>query len=285
MQRRAWINVALAAGVAAMAAVVWLKPGKRDTEFALTPLKAADITSIKVEKAGREIAQLARGADGWRLTAPFAARADEAMVQRLTGLLGAKTGEKLPATGLARYDLDPPFARLTFDGQTFSFGAMNPVVGAQYVLSGGGIYLLSPRYAAAIPDEAPALASKQLFAAGETPVAIALPGFRVESVDGKWMMSPGRGDLSQDDYARWVDEWRLASALAVGGAPEKRMKEVIKVTLKDGRAIELDIVQREPDLVLARRDERLTYRIGKAMAARLLAPPAAPDGKGPTPSK
>ena len=43
-------------------------------------------------------------------------------------------------------------------------------------------------------DEAPALASKQLFAPNEAPVAIALPGFRVESVDGKWMMSPGRGE-------------------------------------------------------------------------------------------
>lgn len=285
MQRRAWINVALAAGVAAMAAVAWLKPGKQDTEVAVSKLAPADVKAIRVEKAGREIAQLARGADGWRLTAPFAARADEIMVQRLTGILGAKAGEKLPATGLARYDLDPPFARLTFDSQSFSFGTFNAVVGAQYVLTNGGIYLLAPRYAAGIPDEAPALASKQLFASGEAPVAIALPGFRVESVGGKWMLSPGRGDLSQDDLARWMDEWRLASALAVGGAPEQRMKEAIKVTLKDGRAVELDIVQREPDLVLARRDERLTYRIAKATAARLLAPPSAPDGKEAAPAK
>ncbi len=274
--QRSWINVALAVGVAALAAVVWLKPGKPGADIALSAVKPAEIKTLRVEKAGREIAQLARDAEGWRLTAPFPARADPVMVQRLTALLEAKGGEKLPATGLARYDLDPPFARLTFDGQSYSFGAMNAVVGAQYVLTNGGIYLLPPRYATAIPDEAPALASKQLFAPNEAPIAIALPGFRVESVDGKWMMSPGRGELSQDDYARWMDEWRLATALAVGGAPEKRAKETIKVTLKDGRAIELDIVQREPDLVLARQDEKLTYRIAKAMATRLLAPPAVP---------
>jgi hypothetical protein len=283
MNSRTWINVALGAGVAALAAVVWLGPGRQGADYLLSGFKAGEVKAIRVEKAGREIAQLARGADGWRLVQPFSARADATQVQKLTAILDAKTTDKLAATGLARYDLDPPFAKLTIDGQAFSFGSLNPVVGAQYVLTNNAIYLLPPRYAAAIPDEAPALASKQLFAASEAPTAIALPNFRVESQDGKWALLPARGDpLSQDDLARWVDEWRLASALAVGGAPQMRAKEIVRVTLKDGRVVELDILQREPDLVLARRDEMLTYRIAQAAGQRMLAPPAAPqavDGK------
>ena len=277
MSRRAWINVALCGVVLVMAAIVWLKPGRHTSSFGLSATTPASAKTLHIEKAGRDVAQLMRDGDGWRLTAPFAARADPVRVQRLTSVLEAKAGEKLPAEGLARYGLEPPLARLTIDGQTFSFGAVNGLVGAQYVLTNQAIYLVPARYAAAIPDSATALASKQLFAPGEVPVSLVLPAFRVDERDGKYVMQPPAPDASQDDFARWMSDWRLASALAVGGAPEARMAESITAVLKDGRTIAFDIVQREPDLVLARRDEMLTYRIAKAAAQRLLAPPAAPS--------
>ena len=47
-------------------------------------------------------------------------------------LLSATSKEKLAATDLKRFDLDPPALRVTIDGQTFSFGTTNPLSQDQY---------------------------------------------------------------------------------------------------------------------------------------------------------
>jgi hypothetical protein len=121
------------------------------------------------------------------------------------------------------------------------------------------------------------MASRQLFGADESPVRIALRDFAVEQRDGKWMLAPRSADLSQDDLLRWVDEWRLASALRVESRSTARARDEIKIQLKNGGGFTLGILSREPELVLARSDEKLQYRFGAELAKRLLSPPAVAD--------
>lgn len=273
MKRNLWINVVLLTAVAALALFAYLKPHQSQPEHKLTMLKAADARTIKIDFAGGAPIALERAASGWRLSAPFAARADDFQSQRLLEILDAASKDRFPAVGLARFDLNEPNARLTINQQAFSFGAVNPMSREQYVLTQDGIYLIALRYGAALPKNALQLVNRQLFAAEEAPVALEFREFRLAQQDGKWVMSPAVVDSSQDDINRWIDEWRLATALAVLPASNRKPLATIKVRLRSGNDVTLAVLQREPELVLARNDQPFEYQFAGEAAKRLLAPP------------
>jgi hypothetical protein len=217
---------------------------------------------------------LARTGAEWSITAPLSARADSLQVQRLLEILDATAKDRFPATGLARYDLNEPPARVTINQQTFSFGALNEMSREQYLLTQDGIYPVSLRYGTLVPRTVYQLISRQLFAPDEAPVAFVFDNFKVEQRDGKWQSTPP-ADLSADDVTRWVDEWRLATALGVLPASNRKPLTLVKLTLKTGSEIALSVLQREPQLVLARSDRPFEYQLNAEAAKRLLAPPAA----------
>jgi hypothetical protein len=145
----------------------------------------------------------------------------------------------------------------------------------QYVLTQDGIYPVSLRYGTLLPRTVHQLISRQLFAADEAPVAFRFDDFKLEQRDGKWQLTPPAADLGADDITRWVDEWRLAVALAVLPATNRKPLTVIKVTLKTGTEISVAVLQRDPQLVLARSDRPFEYQLNADAAKRLLSPPAA----------
>ena len=281
MKNRQWLNVALLAAVAILALFAYFRPHQSEPEHRLSVLKAADIKRIRIEIAGSPPFVLERAAAEWKLTTPVAARADGFQAQRLLAILDATSKDRLPAAGLARFDLNEPYARMSVDQQAFSFGAVNQVSREQYVLTQDGVYLVQLRYGAALPKSALQLVSKQLFAADEAPVAFEFKDFSLAQQDGKWVMSPTAGDLSPDDINRWVDEWRLASALAVQAADNRKPLTTINVRLRNGSDLTLAVLQREPELTLARSDQPFQYQFTGEIAKRLLAPPAT-EANAPT---
>jgi hypothetical protein len=275
MSRAAWLNAALALIVAALGAFFYLRPARDSAvEYPLSALKASEALSLRIERAGATPVVLEKKLGGWFITAPIAARADEVRVQQLLAIAEARSSHRLPSAERERFGLEPPSARVIVDGQAFSLGLVNELTREQYVLAGDAVYTVHPRYGAALPAGALQMASRQLFAADEAPQRIALRDFTVEQRDGKWTLAPRAGDLSQDDLIRWVDEWRLASALSVEPRSAVRAREEIAIQLKSGGRFTLGVVAREPELVLTRSDEVLQYRFGAAVAKRLLIPPA-----------
>lgn len=279
MKNRWWLNIALLAAVIVLALFAWLKPRQAEPQYQLSMLRAADARSLKIEIAGAEAIALERATSDWRITAPFAARADSFQVQRLLGILEATSKDRFPATGLARFDLNEPHARLTVDRQAFSFGAVNPLSREQYALTQDGIYLVDLQYGAALPNTALQLVSRQLFAAEEAPVAFEFSAFKLAQQDGKWQLAPAAADASQDDINRWADGWRLATALAVQAPSNRKPLATIKVRLQSGGEVTLAVLQREPELVIARSDQKFEYQFAGMAARRLLAPPAAGTAK------
>jgi len=276
--RRSWlINAALLAAVAALAAFVYLKPSHDETgTFPLSTLKADEITLLRLEHASRPQIVLEKTNGQWLITAPIAARADPLQVQRLLAILDARAPTRLAAAELARFDLDRPVARLTAGTQIFSFGTINTVAREQYVLTGNTVYPVGLRYGAALPTDVTQIISKQLFADGEVPVIFEFSNFTVRRVDGKWIVTPANSSdatLSQDDLHRWVDNWRLASAVRVVPHTTSGALDKVKVGLENGTELTLGIMQREPGLVLLRPDLGLQYSFLADAAKRLLAPP------------
>jgi hypothetical protein len=278
-----WLNAALAVLVAALAAFLYLRPAKDSAvDYPLSALKPQEVRSLRIERAGAMPVVLARKQDTWFIEAPIAARADDSRVMQLLAIVAARTAHRLPAGDRGRFGLEPPHARVIVDGQPFSFGLVNDITREQYVMAGDAVYALHPRYGAALPESAVQMASRQLFGPGEAPARIVLKDFAVEQRDGKWTLAPRAADLSQDDFIRWVDEWRLASALRVEPGPATRARDVIRIQLKNGGELTLGVMAREPELVLARSDEKLQYRFGAGLAKRLLSPPTAADNGRPS---
>ena len=162
-------------------------------------------------------------------------------------MLDATSKDRFPAAGLARFDLNEPNARVTVNQQTFSFGAINrskPRAGCADAgqHTPGGQLRCKPAEKRALQ-----LASRQLFAADEAPVAFgARCPFKLAQQDGKWQLTPA-ADAGPDDINRWVDEWRLATAIAVQAPSNRKPLATIKVKLKSGGDITLAVLQREPN--------------------------------------
>ena len=273
MSNKLWLNVVLAAAVLALGLFAWLRPAQTEPEIRLSALKPAEVDRIGIELAGAAPIALERGPGGWRLTKPIDARADEFQVQRLLGLLDATARERLAATGLARFDLNEPYARVSLNRQSFGFGAVNQMSREQYVLTQDGVYLVHLRYGAALPKDPIQLAAKQLFAAHETIVGFELGQLKLVQQDGRWQATPPLPDTSPDDINRWIDEWKLASALSVQPASHRKPVETIKVALKGGNTIALPVLEREPALIVTRSDGDLEYQFSGDTARRLLTPP------------
>jgi hypothetical protein len=274
MNGRSRLNLALLAAVIALALFAYYKPQNGEPEHKLSAIKAADVTAIKIEIAGNPPLTLARTAAEWKLTSPLSARADSFQVQRLLDILDATSKDRFPATGLARYDLNEPPARLTVNQQAFGFGAVNEMSREQYVLTQDGIYPVSLRYGTLLPKNALQLVSRQLFAADEAPVAFEFDDFKLAQQDGKWLLTPPATEISADDINRWVDEWRLATALSLQPASNRKPLATARIKLKAGADITLAVLQREPQLVLARSDQPYEYQFTADAAKRLLARPA-----------
>jgi hypothetical protein len=277
ISRAGWANALLAVAVAALAAWIHFKPAKdAGAEHALSAQKSADISSIRIERPGEPVIALERKQGAWLVTAPFAARGNDARARQLAELAEAKTAHRYPAADLGRFELVEPQARVTLGSQVFSFGMVSPVTRDQYVLTGDAVYAISPRYGAVLPLSAADVASPRLFGPTEAPVRFQLAAFSVEQRDGAWHQAPPASDPSQDDLVRWVDEWRHATAakleLHTGGTPA----DVIRIGLKDGREIVLSVLSRAPEVVLLRSDEKLKYTLRGAGARRMLAPPGSP---------
>lgn len=274
-----WItNIALLAVAGVLAWVAYLASrGREPQQFPLSTLAAAAVSHIRLERTGSAPLVLERTGNRWRITAPFSAPADPFQVQRLLAILDARATHRLGTGDLARFDLDPPRMRLSLDETSFGFGAVNSATREQYVLTGGVVYTVEPRYGSALPVNAEDLVQKRLFEEDEVPVRFELEGFVVaKDSEHGWRVSPSPADLSRDDVNRWVENWRQAFALraepsADGGKPSSE----ISIELAGGKRLALGIVQREPELVLVHPERRLRYYFAPSAAARLLAPPGA----------
>lgn len=275
---RWWSIALLAAVVAALAAWVYLKPPPAGpVEHPLSTLQPSAVTSLLVERPGEPPIAAEKKDGAWFVTRPFPARGDEARIRQVLEIARAKSAHRYPATDLARFELVEPQARLTLSGQTFGFGMVSPVTREQYVLAGNSVYVLTPRYGASLPASAAELASPRLLGPGETPARFDLGTFAVAQRDGGWRLAPGAADLGQDDFVRWVDNWRHAAAARVERyAGYQPADDDVKITLKDGRTIVLGVLSRAPEVTLVRPDEKLKYSFRGAVAQRLLAPPGAP---------
>lgn len=273
MKSRWWLNLALAALVLALGVLVWRGPAPQTDSFALSSLAPEAVTGLRIEKPGQPAIVLEKRGGLWRMTAPFSARGNQERITHLLDFLRTSSTRRLPAEHLERYDLDKPLLTLDFNGQRFIFGPTAPLDGKQYVASNGFIYLIDPRQAIGAYGRAGDFADPRLLENGAQPVAIDTGALSAKrDATGHWTLTPSNPELSQDALNRWADAWRTASARTVQTRTESAPQSAVRLTLQDGRSLELQVLSEKPDLTLARPDEKLEYHFPPEMADTLLHP-------------
>ncbi len=293
MTSRSLLNLALLAAVVGLALWVYFKPKPQDTqEYRISSLSAENVQSIRVERQGMSIA-LKKLGERWHLMQPLQGRADEVKVGRILEILAATSPRRFPATDLERFDLAQPAVRLHIDHESFSFGGLAPITNEQYVANGESVYLLAPRYAAALPRQPADLLSPRLLAESEIPVGFELENLGVIQQDGNWRITSGKPGLTltQNEFNHWVQAWQQAYAVGLvldtnelgandldQAAGKQAIRRVIKISLRDGRAVQLIILQQRPELILLRVDAGIRYRFPGESGRRLLDPYTAAGG-------
>lgn len=271
MKSRIWLNIVLLLAVAGLASVLYFKSlSKTANDYRLSMQQPGDINSITIDKPAA-LAFEKRGHD-WFVTRPYTARANAFQVEHLLDILSATSKQRFVANDLTRFDLDQPQARLTLGKQTFSFGALNPLTAEQYVATADSVYLVPPRYGAAVAMPPDSFLNHLLLTENEIPTGFDLPGYKLRRVNGAWNVSPASAELSQDQLNRFADEWRYAYSIASEPVKPAPYAEQIKIMLNNGGSVLLHILQKQPELILLRDDEMIAYRFPKDVAARLLDP-------------
>lgn len=273
---RTWLNLALAAMVVTLAVLAWRAPPSEPTTqtHALSRLTLDQTKSVTIERVGQPPLELRRTPEGWRVTAPFAARADATQVDQLASILSATSTQKLARNGLEQYELDPPLAQIRFDSETFSFGGINPIDGRQYVATPDAVYLLPTRYFALVAAPPAQFATKRPLRDGARIVGFQFNGVEIERLDGVWRAAGHAQSVSQDAMNAFAQRWESIHAVAsqpfAGPPPEGKR---ISLRLKDGSRVAFVVVSEKPDLALLRIDEQFLFHIPAASAQGLLTPP------------
>lgn len=284
--RHRWaVNLLLIAVVAGLVALAVWRPGGRNEAppAAITALKTDSIDQIRVQRASDEPIVLQRQGDRWRMTRPLPARASRYQVDALLRLATAASSDHFPVRReeLAQYGLDKPMVRVWFGDTELRIGGLHPLNSQQYIQVGDTVHVVTvgaTRAALSLLDD---YFDSALLEEDRQPVALRLPGFRMELRDGSWVRRPEDKTLSSSQLAAFVDEWRHARALTVSRYRGKPVLEQIEVQYaadtKPGAAparLTIGILARQPELVLYRRDEGLEYRFYPDAGARLLNPAA-----------
>lgn len=278
MKTRWLLNIALAALIAALVLLAIYKPGTKQGPVGtpLTSLAPQDIQRIRLMRPKQPPIVLEKNAEAWRLTAPLAARANDARVSELVQLATTRVATRFPAASaeLGKFGLDSPLATLFLNDAEIRFGGMHPLENQLYVWHDNHVLLIPVAALRAASAPLNDFLNAGLLEDKTKPLAFRFSTFSLKQNEhGAWVRTPELKELASDAMNRFVEEWRYARALSVSPYRGKPVKERVTITLADGdkaRAVELGVLAREPEFIVYRLDENLEYHFAADIGARLM---------------
>ncbi len=293
MKKRWLVNLLLLALVVGIALFLHLKPNQQaDTvKFEVSALKMADFSAVKVEFPAKAATAFEKQDNYWMMRKPYAARADQASVQRILSIIAATTQTRLPLQDPAKYGLDQPSVKLTLSGakgeHVFTFGTYNPVTEEQYVGYAGQVYLLPGQYSEAAATQPIEMVDKTPLAPSERKQLAGFDFAHLEqweqnalkltlAADGKWTVNDAKAKPTQNDLNEWMDfSWVQAQALSVEFYTPDRHQTYpsFEVVLRDGKKLHFEKLQESPEYQLARPDEGIIYHFSNDTGFTMVNPP------------
>lgn len=290
MKSRLILNLALLVVVAILGAFAILEPGKdEEAASALAPVDDNALTTVTLQN--KETIVFEKKDGHWRLTSPIQAPANEIRVRQLIDIAKSKSESAYPVKPeeLGKFELDKPKATLTLGGATLVFGGSDPINMRRYVRVGDTLHLVNDNFFHHLQAAATDYVDKKLLPENAKVREIVVPGLKATlGQDGKWAKEAAPENKA--DIPELATLWATARAIDVKRLEQPVRGDPVRIGLAEGGPVELVIIRREPDPILARPDLGLQYELTGETARQLLnLPKPAPnpgaglpgvDGKG-----
>lgn len=283
--QRTRLNFALAGLVAVLGIIVVLSQKKPAPKGApLTALQADAITHIALSHPDKPDIVLDKHGEHWQLSAPVQAAADALEVNSLLSIASSEVKTTLTTSEVDKtaLGLDKPATTVKFNATEVHFGGTDPIQYQRYAETGGHIVLIGDPPASALDADYSELVAKNLLPEGAEVLSIEVPRLRVQRTsDGKnWQAEPASDAATPAALQGFVDHWRNARSLwnqldssADSGKTENTGGEPVRIVVKTGeqtQTLDLHIISRAPQFVIADPALHLRYTLSKADADTLL---------------
>jgi hypothetical protein len=284
MTSRWLVNLLLLMTMVALGLVALYEPGidKPAEAQAITALTAGQVERIHINRPLRDDLILVKHAQGdWWIDRATPLPADDFKVRALTGLVEQKPLRSYPATELQLADLqlDPPYAAAIFNDIAIEFGNLEPIDDLRYVRVNDRVHLIPDNYLQLMETSFTQFVRNRLFDAKSRVTAVQLPGLLVRETDNDWATEPPQ-QLSADILQQFLSIWQEAQAIAVQAGNPELDGEPVDISLAGAaQPVRFLIIAREPELILARPDYGIQYRMGNRAEALLTLDAAESDSK------
>ncbi len=284
MKSRWTINLLLLVTIIILGLIARYEPGietVKKTE-AITDLKVGQIHRIHINRPLRSDLVLARQADKqWLIERATPVPADGFKVRALSRLAEQRPARSYPADSmnLAELQLDPPYATAILNDISIEFGLLEPIDDLRYVRVNDQIHLIPDNYLQLMETSFTQFVRPTLFNKAEQITAIQLPRLLVRKTDIDWETQPPQS-ANKAALQQFFDIWQQASTQHIRPADPEQDGEPVEVSLANNTSpIQFLIIARKPDLVLARPDYGIQYRLGNRSEAMLTLDAAQADIK------
>ena len=276
-----WItNLLLLIAIAALTLIARYEPGIEQAPEppAITSLTVDDVQRVHLNRPVRDDMVLQKtGSQDWIIERTPSLPAANFQVNALLKLVEQKAVRSYPVADLelSQLQLEPPYATAILNDIVIEFGSLEPLQGLRYIRVADQVHLIPDLYLHLVQAGYTQFARRRLIDAGAHITAIKLPELSVQQTTGNWSIQPEQ-EISADALQRFIDDWQQAAALNVQATDTTANGETVEITFagKPGN-INFVIVSREPELVLARPDLGIQYRMG-SNGIKLLAPAPEP---------
>lgn len=272
--KRSQLNAVLLVVGLGLAVVVFLSQEKEKKGEPLTPLVASAVSKITLDHPGKPAITLEKRDGQWQLSAPVQAHAEAVEINGILALATMETKSTLDAAQvkLADLGLDPAQYRVTLNDVALDIGGTEPLQFRRYIKVGDKIALVDDPPSAALDADYSDLVDKSLLP----------PNAEIEHLSVPGIDSAKASELQQKTLAAaWKNARAMWTAMDEPAKDDAAKSETVRMTLKDGSALEFAVVERDPQFVLARHDLKVRYTLSKQLVNELLQLPQAqqPDAE------
>lgn len=287
MGKRWLINLILLCIILILGGFVYYTTEQEKTNKQLTKLTKLDadkVQLIKIEPLNNvKISLMKDQSDVWQMLTPFQLPANMIHINRLLQILSERQYKKLEASKLAELKLDPPLAKVTFNQFTIAFGDSSPMRDQKrYIMMDDKVYLVTDNFYNSVTQNATSFVSLAPLGLNSKIIELKLPDYHLILKEKQWTLisskfSDTEVETNQDALAGLIDQWQRLQAFTVESNDVKTESEgEIEVHLlgKD-HPVRFTILASKPDLILARTDKNVQYKIDNSQIDKLLQLPTA----------
>lgn len=270
MKTKFMLNLILLVLVAGLAAIVFFDPEVEEAKAVhLADLDENNLTKMTLENKESIVFELRQG--HWWLTQPILAPANEIKARQLLDIAMVESLAQYPleTQDLAKFELDKPKVKLTLGHVKLLFGGFDPIDMRRYVQVNDTLHLVNDDFSHHLNASSIDFIDKKLLPEEVTPNEIVAPDFKAKlGENGQWAVEPPVEDAS--GMADLLHSWQSARGIEIKKIEPPLKGDTVHIGFINYPSIDFTILQKEPELILARADWGLQYLLAGESAKQLL---------------